>query len=388
MNYATQNNIGDYQIARTGTTTAVTPAVGQVRRLDAKTQRRKPSSKRQAKIRADSDVTNGFLKCSFLPKLEKEQSIQACEKTERDFYQSLSKVAKKYNIEPIETKQFEFPYNITLALDDAQKQLKNKVKSWDRLYLGQSKRKAFLAVKEKFNTDTTLYYIPVVPIFLMLKDPKRKKNAQLLLSVCSYLYRVADIPYYRNEESYLYWHYEMYQEMIEQEYETDETEDCKSELRKSEQVGDSMEQKIINPVNLKMFEQRLSLFKTFDKFDHDCWNVACNAFALYKAYPKASVFRNAPVCESDPYDDQYDNQVIGIEKYISFCADTEGGLYESVRECINNEFNECVEMEEPTIYKAIDGSRITGNDFDFEKRLFDLLDELCGLLYQYKEELI
>ena len=41
-------------------------------------------------------------------------------------------------------------------------------------------------------------------------------------------------------------------------------------------------------------------------------------------------------------------------------------------------------MEEPTISKKYDGSEITATDLDFENRLFALLNDLCGLLYDYK----
>jgi hypothetical protein len=56
--------------------------------------------------------------------------------------------------------------------------------------------------------------------------------------------------------------------------------------------------------------------------------------------------------EQDPYDDD-ENEIIGMEKYISFIADTKGWLYESLSDSINNEFNEYGAMEEPTISKSL-----------------------------------
>ncbi len=93
MNYATQQNIGNNPYTRTAKATEVAPTVGRVRTMDAKTKRRRPSTERQTEIRTDSNATNGFLKCTFLPKLKTAQSVQACKKSERDFYQSLSKLA-------------------------------------------------------------------------------------------------------------------------------------------------------------------------------------------------------------------------------------------------------------------------------------------------------
>ncbi|PTD13696.1 hypothetical protein C6N29_04180 [Flavobacterium columnare] len=384
MNYATQHYIGSYQTTRTETTTAVTPTVGRVRKLATKTKRCKPSAERQAEIRTNSNATNGILKCTFLPKLKTAHSVQACQKTEKDFYTSLSKLAEHYSIEPMQTKDFDFPYNIALAMWDMETKVKRIHINWDSFKLVQDSKKTFFVSEEKYNVGTTLYYIPIAPLFKMLKDPKRKKTAQLLISICSYLYHIADVPYYRQEDSYLYWLYEMQKDWIEQDDETDESETYNSELRNAEYIGDKIEQKLFNRINLKVFEQRLSRFKSRDTFDRECWQVTCNAFALFIEYPNATIFRNAPRPEQDPYNDDDENETIGMEKYISFIADTKGWLYESLSDNINNEFNEYEAMEEPTISKQFDGSEITATNLDFENRLFALLKDLCGLLYDYK----
>lgn len=383
MNYATQHHIGNYQHTRTETTTAIAPTVVRVRQLATKTKRCKPSAERQAEIRTNSNATNGILKCTFLPKLKTAQSVQACQKTERDFYKSLSKLAEHYSIEPMQTKDFEFPYNITLAMWDMETKVKRTNINWDSFKLVQDSKKIYFTSEERYSTGTTLYYIPIAPLYRMLKDPKRKKTAQLLISVCSYLYHIADVPYYRQEESYLYWLYEMMNDWVEQDEETDETETYRSELRNAEYIGDKIEQKLFNRSNLKVFEQRLNRFKSVDMFDRECHKVSCNAFALFTEYPNASIFRNAPLSEQDPYDD-YENEAIGMEKYISFIADTKGWLYGSLSDTINNEFNEYGAMEEPTISKRFDGSEIPTTNLDFENRLFALLDDLCTILDDYK----
>jgi hypothetical protein len=383
MNYATQHHIGNYQHTRTETTTAIAPTVGRVRQLATKTKGRKPSAERQAEIRTNSNATNGILKCTFLPKLKTAKSVQACQKTERDFYKSLSQLAEHYSIEPMQTHSFKFPYNVVLAMWDMEVKAKRTNINWDGFKLIQDSTKTYFTSEERYNTGTTLYYIPVVPLFKMLKDPKRKKTAKLLVSVCSYLYHIAQIPYYRQEESYLYWLYEMMNDWVEQDEETEETESYKSELRNAEYIGDRIEQKLFNRTNLKVFEQRLNRFKSVDMFDKECWQVACNAFALCTEYPNTTIFSNATLPEKDPYDDD-ENEVIGMEKYISFIADTRGWLYESLSDTINNEFNEYGAMEEPTISKRFDGSEIPKANLDFENRLFGLLNDLGGLLYEYK----
>jgi hypothetical protein len=386
MNYGQTYHTGNNQPSRTKKTKAVVQTVERVRPLDAKTQRCKRGSERQTEISANANVANGFLKTSFLPKLQETKTVQACKetaKTQRDFYTSLSKLAEHYKIEPMQTSQFEYPYNMALAIWDMEEKLKQRVLNWQEIRLVQDSKQTYFISEEKYNTGTTLYYIPIEPLYQMLHDPKRKRNAQLLISICSYLYHIADIPYFRQEDSYLYWMYEMHKEWAEEDDETEEAEMYKLEFSKAELIGDCIEQKIFNRINLHVFEQRLNSFKSRDTFDHECWQVACTAFALYTEYPQESIFRNAPI-KDDPESEVDENETIGMEKYISFISHTKGWLYESIADSINNEFNEYGAMEEPTICKHFDGKEVTNSSLDFENRLFALLDDMCSLLYNYE----
>ncbi len=131
---------------------------------------------------------------------------------------------------------------------DAETKLKQNNANWDNLRLVQDSQKTFFTSEERYNTGTTLYYIPIVPLFQMLNDPKRKITAQLLVSVCSYLYHIADIPYYRQENSYLYWMYEMMNDWVEQDDYTEETDSCIAEIVKAEWIGERIEQKLFNRI--------------------------------------------------------------------------------------------------------------------------------------------
>lgn len=386
MKNGTEYHIGNNQHTRKEQAKAVAPTIRRVRKLATKTTGHKPSTERQAKIRTNSNATNGILRCRFLPKLKTAHSVQACQKTESNFYKSLSKLAEHYSIEPMTTQLYQFPYNMALGMWDIDTKMKRIHRNWDSLHLLQDSKKTILQSEERYDTGTTLFYIPIVPLYKMLHDKKRKKTAQLLLSVCSYLYHIANIPYYRQEDSYLYWIYEMHNDWIEDDYETEENEMQKSELRKAEQIGDKIEQKLFNRINVKIFEQRLKGFKSSNTFDHNCWLLACDTFALYKEYPNESIFRNAPFSEQDPYENDCENQSIGMEKYISFCAESKGWLYESVTDCINNEFNEYGKIDEPIICKTFDGSELNQTNLDFENRLFNLMDSLSGLLYDYERQ--
>ena len=381
MTYATTYHIGYDKPTQRAKAKTVAPPVERVRKLDDPSKVCSRDTKGQATVRTNNHVANGFLKCSFLPKLKETETVQACgksAKTERDFYKSLSQLAEHYAIQPMQTQSYGYPYNIALALWDTQERLGRNVRDWEEIKLLQDSRKTYLTSEERYNTGATLFYIPVVPLYRMLKNPKRKYTAQLLLSVCTYLYHIADIPYYRQENSFLYWQYEMLKEWVVSDEYTDETSIYLSELEQAEWIGDRMEQKTFHLANLTFFGQRLARLKTADALDLDCLKLAQEAFELYQRYPNEKVFRNArPNGEAE--EDDMEN-VIPMDKYVSFCADGKGWLNENLEQCVNTDLQEYGQMEEPIIIKRFDGNDIAGNNLDFENRLFILMEELAYLL--------
>ncbi|QBO59581.1 hypothetical protein [Chryseobacterium salivictor] len=389
---ATQNHIGSNKTTRRKKTEATSPTIGRICRLDETGKRHFRNPKRPKEISSDKETSNGFLKTTFLPKLKEDETATTQQngrkitKTERDFYQSLSRLANHYGINPMPTKEFEYPYNIALSLFDTEKQLKSKIKNWDNIRLIQKENKTYFISEERCSTASTLFYIPVIPLYNMLKDKKRKKSAQLLLSVCFYLYRNADIPYYRQENSYLYWNYEMLADWLDQDEEIDENHLYKKELQQSEMIGDLMEQKISHRKNLEIFGKRLEKFKPKDDFDEECFQLSKKVFQLYNDYPEERYFRNAhfnnvPKQENREGEEYYNEEtVVSMDKYVSFFADDKGWVYQNLIGCINNEFNEYSELQEPMIFKAFNGSDISKNSLDFENRLFEILIQLSTVL--------
>ncbi|NML70796.1 hypothetical protein HHL23_13465 [Chryseobacterium sp. RP-3-3] len=383
---ATKNHIGKNTATRTAKTKTTAQAVGRVRPSDAKTKGCERNTERQNESSANSHATHAFLKCSFLPKLKDTQSVQAWKETdhmERDFYQSLSQLAEHYGIKPTPSKHLGFPYNIAFALEDIKKQLKTKIKNWDKIRLVQDKKKTYFLSEEKYNTGATLYYIPIVPLYRLSKNPNYKQASQLLQSVCSCLYHIADVPYYRQQDSYLYWMYEMISEWLIND-ENEDTPEYSREIKQSEWIGDYMEQKIYNPHNLARFKERINRFENRDSFETDCLLLACDTLALYEMFPDATIYRNIQQDkrnkDNDDYDEDYHERTITMDKYVSFCADDKGILFQNLFDSVNAEFQECMEVEEPFIEKRFDGANISNNSLDFENCIFPLIERLIDIL--------
>lgn len=394
MKYATKNYIGKSKNFRKAKAKTTSPTVGRIFRVDETRQERFGNSERQTEIGSDKSITNGFLKCTFLPKLKEndvqksvssEQNLTQIQrkntKTEKDFYQSISELAEHYRLNPMATRHFGYPYNIALALDDIQKQLKNKVRDWEEIRLIVEKGKTYFTSEERYNTGAILYYIPIVPLYRLSKNPKRKQTVQLLQSVCSYLYQIAEIPYYRKHDSYLFWMYEMVAEWLTSDDENEETPIYLSEIKQAEQIGDFMEQKIYNHHNLTLFKDHLKSFKVKDGFDNDCFKLARKIFSLYQQYPNATIYQNLQsFMETEEYES---DMIVSMEKYVSFFADDKGLVFQTLFEVVNSDLQEYATKEEPRIIKKFDGRNISNNHLDFENLLFPLIEELIYILNSF-----
>ncbi|QRY55525.1 hypothetical protein [Sphingobacterium siyangense] len=386
MNNATAHHTGKPSRSQRQKAETASPTAIGLRRMDATDKGRGRTVKGHAQVGSEGNASDAFLKCTFLPRLKEAESdsVPAGQaETERDFYLSLSLLAEHFGIKPIESRSYGYPYNIAVAIADIENRLKASLPNWDSLRFVRDGCKTYLETEERYSVDTKLYYIPLAPLLMMLADAKRKRNARLLVSVCSYLYHIADIPYYTHSGSYLSWMYEMMGDWITEDDCNEQRERDIQELLKADWIGVRMEQKIFNRNNLVFFEKRLDAFITQDDFDNDCRKVASNALALFREYPEAHIFRNAPEQEERGQDcDGCDS--IPMAWYISFIAETRGWLYETINDSINNEFNEYGGMDSPVIRTKFDGSEITRQSLDFETRLFRLLEDLCTLLNDYK----
>lgn len=391
---ATKNNLGKSKNSRKTKAKTTAPTVGRICRVDKTPKRHERNSERPTEISSNKSTANGFLECTFLPKL-KENDVQEVvtneqnliqiqrknAKTESDFYQSLSQMAEHYGLNPTTTRHFGYPYNIALALDDIQKQLKNKVRDWEEIRLIEEKGKTYFTSEERYNTGAILYYIPIVPLYRLSKNPKRKQAVQLLQSVCSYLYHIAGVPYYRKQDSYLFWMYEMVTEWITSDDENEETPIYLSEIKQAEHIGDFMEQKIYNHHNLTRFKDHLKNFKAKDRFDNDCFMLARKIFSLYQQYPNATIYQNL---QSNTETEEYESDtIVSMDKYISFCAEAKGLMFQTLFEAVNSDLQEYATMQEPMVIKKFDGSNITNNNLDFENRLFPLIEELIYILNNF-----
>jgi len=336
----------------------------------------------QTGLRAAQPSTHDFLNRRFLPLCSVHETILPKGRNiERDFFSSLFNLANAYHFEPVDTADKAYPYNVLLAHWDASLKIEN-ADPHTKLLIAQKKNKTVLATKTVYDTGSTLFYIPVVPLHRLLTHTDTQPCAALILYVFAYLHQIVQIPFYRDQSSYLYWLYQMIEEWLIEEPEGWEQSDFlenMKELEKAAQIGQSIKTLIVQKKHLNDFEKRLQGFIPSGDFENRCYAVAKEAYGLFLRYPKRTVFDRM---EDFGRDNGSEECYIRPQQYISFIADSSGWLFEQMTEMVNNDFNECSTIQDPVVWTIYDGAAVTDltDGLNFEKRLFALIRNLCNLL--------
>ncbi|SOD17775.1 hypothetical protein [Pedobacter xixiisoli] len=360
------------------------PTALQVRSLDGKDKRRRRNPKGQTKVRANFNATDGFLRSRFAPKLIETEYITGCRmllNAKGDFSSSLAQLQRDYGIKASSPRSLEFPYEIAYQLADVRGQLgESPLPDFRDIRLVEHQESIFFAHKDTYCVGMVLYYIPIQPLYEMMHSDCRKKSCELMLSVYAYLYRIVGIPSYTDNGSYLYSTYEWIGERDFSEDIEGSDPDYMYEAQVDQvmEMGSILQLELQDPNHLAQFETRLRKFSPADDLDRQYLEIAEKFWRLYRDHPTASIFRN--ITDDTDTDDDGQDSIVRLEQYLSFCASTEGDLFDQLFNDVNMELQELARMQEPTVFVPIDGRKIEGNELDFERTLFDLIEELVCII--------
>lgn len=326
--------------------------------------------------RTTPPVAHGFLRHQFLPLYAPPAARFPKKKREQALLSSRSPLAALYRCELMGFEDKPFPYNILLAHWDMQRQIQ-----WQHphtqlsIIFDEDNKTLRWATTEELRVDA-FYFIPVIPLYELLQDRKRRREGELLLSVYAYLYREAGVPYYRDSCGALDYHYEMTEEMLDAGYFGDEQgyREYRSELRAAAYYGDVMMRKLFNRCHLRWFKQRLDNFIVSDDFSSDCYHIGKTAYTLRGQFPNREIFDNI-----EPIDYE-DHEVAYLAKLISFVASNEGRLFRDIELYLNDELNECDVVERYKTMQVMDGAVTKIKDLAFERGLLNLLAAVASLL--------
>ncbi|OKS88726.1 hypothetical protein [Mucilaginibacter polytrichastri] len=346
----------------------------------------KGSTAKPAKKRTKGTHRNGFLTHSFRPFLSLPFAHHG--QGEREFFQSLENLCQLYQWQAPDVSALPFPQNVSAVLEKLSAQ---RFDGASVMLLQDKGCPARLATVKTYNTNYCLYYIPVRPFWRMKNEPCRQACFELTQTLFAYLYQIAGVPYFR-EPGYLDNTYDSLENWIN-EIDDDGNEDEEEEIfRKRQfaefelmkQAGDLLLPDIKKPLDLASWEKQLNGFSASDKYGKDLREVVYEFFKLVKDYPTRAIKDSMHYEIHERGEDDYD---IYWENYISFYWSGRDSLENMLYEMVNNEFQEAGYQEEPIAVQWFDTPQDKPrHDFDFETRLFSLLNELTGILNELDNE--
>lgn len=174
----------------------------------------KGSQDKQTAPRTTGIIANGFLRHSFLPLYEPSPRQPEKAKAEAVYLCSLRNISAYYNVKPMDVSRFSYPYNILLATRDICRKIKTKGRYRELRIEETDDLEIEVSITESVNTGSTLYYIPVIPLYHVLQAGENP-CAPILMGICVYLYRKAGVCHYKDEESYLCYLYDIMTNWIE-----------------------------------------------------------------------------------------------------------------------------------------------------------------------------
>lgn len=329
---------------------------------------------------ANGDAGYGFLKHRFLPVRENKYALlQNRKAVDGEFFASLSNLAELYEFTPPDVSQQPYPVNIAIAYCQAKAILKIVSSDIHLIIVNDDNHIASLATVTVYNTGTTLYYIPVRPLYDLIKSGQNKQEVQLILSIFAYLYHIAKIPYYRDCSTYLFYCYDAISEWYLDSGEWDK-EDYKENIRHLKTLrkgGDSIRKKMNQAIHLNQFEKRLKTFIPSGDTEIALLELATTAFDLMQTYPGRSIFDSIPESLIDPETDER----ITADRYLSFFWDSEDNIYDSLMEYVNSDLQEYGVIDEPVSMQFFDVPQDKPyHNLQFENKLFGLIENLCTVL--------
>ncbi|MFI5160521.1 MAG: hypothetical protein ACHQHN_04550 [Sphingobacteriales bacterium] len=345
----------------------------------------KGSQVEQTITRTPGILADGFLRHCFLPLYEPGAYIPERDKVEAVYLKAVKNISAYYQIDLMELRQVSYPHNILLGNRDIWGKVRIKGRYRELRIEENEELKIEVTVTETLNTGSTLYYIPLLPLYKALQIDGNT-CAKLLLGVCVYLYRKAGVCHYKDDESYVCYLYDIMNNWIEDDRgDMDEADYLQQRTIMDEilAVGDLMENLLVDENHLTQLQYHIQQFEAETAFEKACVMIAKDTILLWTKFPTANLYQHINECEPNDDDDYYGQGKIRVTEYISFIGETSSCVYESMMTMLNEDFNERSGLQDFEHRIVFNTTPIKQMDvLVYEERAIDIIEKMCDLIPQ------
>ena len=330
---------------------------------------------------------NGFLNHRFLPVWTYEGNR---ERLEREYSHSLFNLCGYYQLSPPEMTGTDFPENIYRSWQTIDQQLKTIDPNLSCMIIQDRGKRATLATAKTYGLGLNLFYIPVRTFWNWGCCAEQQHIAELVTVIFAYLYQVVEIPFYGENGTFINHQYDTIYHWVMDNDDEDDQEENKAYREHQEntlyelgQAGNHILRLIQNPYWLKQMYSLITAFHHRNEAELEWELLGIEFLQLYRAYPKRTLNERTRSDLIFPEEEER----ITPDQYTGFYWSAYDCFADELDELINCAFQEIAIMDEPVTVKVFDQLPANErNEFDFENRLFDLMDRLRELLMKYDHE--
>jgi hypothetical protein len=220
------------------------PQPGLLPSKHAPTRGRRVRPRKPAPALPAEPVTPAFLRDRFLPLAGDHSVLYRSRDVQSEFFRSVDHLARLYGLAVPEVTDLPYPLNIHAAFVLLKQQLERAQPALSLAILQTSDGVTTLATAKEVDLQGCLYYIPLLPIFRLLRRKKARQITPILLGIAAYIRQKMGMPCYSDWGSYMANVHGILEQWVDDtEGERDEKESAEyyREFRRAERVGYSMQ---------------------------------------------------------------------------------------------------------------------------------------------------
>lgn len=363
------------------------PKPGALPRGHAPTPGRCLHPRKPAPALPDQPTAPAFLRDRFLPLVADHPILRRSRRVQREFFRSVDNLCGLYKIRVPEIASLPYPINIHATFSQLKQQMEKAHPALSLAIVQTKEGITTLATVKPVDLRNCLYYIPLHPIFRLLRRKKARQFTPIVLGIAAYIRQKMAMPFYNDWGSYMSNVHRILEQWLDDEPQLDEKEsaDYYRDFRRAEKVGYYMQQKLRQPTWIQKLFFYLQAIKPVGEWQTRLRKLAEDFLHLDLAFPDRCLFNEIPTgfLEGDVQDEDR----ISKDQYLSFVYDHYSWLGEEVNDYVETSLQECPVVDAPVTVQYFDQPQHEErHDPTYEETCFRLLNEFAYLLNNLDHE--
>jgi hypothetical protein len=354
----------------------------------APTPGRRVRPRKPAPALPDQPVTPAFLTHRFLPLASDHPVLYRNRRVQGEFFRSVDHLARLYRLVAPEVTDLPYPLNIHAAFVHLKQQLERAQPALSLAIVQTNEGITTLATAKEVDLQGCLYYIPLRPIFRLLRRKKAREVGPILLGIAAYIRQKMEMPCYSDWGSYManvHGILEQWVDDMDGQRDEKEAAEYYSEFRRAEKVGYYMQQKLRQPARITKLTSCLQTFDPVGEWQVRLRQLAGDFIQLDHAYPNRSLFEEIPTGFLD--EEARDEDRVSKDQYLSFVYDHYSWLGEEVNDYVETSLQECPIVDVPVTVQFFHEPQCKeAHDPTYEVTCLRLLNEFAYLLNNIDHE--